>query len=63
MWRNEWPCILRHLAPHEKGVEAVAVESTFIWYWLVDGLMDAGDKVKPVNTTAVKMYDGLKYSH
>jgi transposase len=31
----------------------VAVESTFNWYWLVDGFMDAGFAVRLVNTTAV----------
>jgi transposase len=41
---------------------AVAVESTFNWYWLVDGLQDAGFEVMLVNTAAVKQYDGLKYS-
>ena len=54
--------ILAELAPHRKSIEAVAVESTYNWYWLVDGLMDAGFTVKLVNTAAVKTYDGLKYS-
>ena len=40
----------------------MAVESTFNWYWLVDGLIENGFKVELVNTTAVKQYDGLKYS-
>lgn len=43
------------------SVRAVAVESTFNWYWLVDGLQDAGFEVKLVNTAAVKQYDGLKF--
>lgn len=40
----------------------VAVESTFNWYWLVDGLQVAGFTVHLVNTAAVKQYDGLKHS-
>ena len=40
----------------------VAVESTFNWYWLVDGLMDAGFPVRLVNTTKVQQYSGLKHS-
>jgi transposase len=40
----------------------VAVESTYNWYWLVDGLQDAGFALDLVNTAAVKQYDGLKYS-
>ncbi|TDR79939.1 IS110 family transposase [Paludibacterium purpuratum] len=42
-------------------VRGVAVESTYNWYWLVDGLQDAGFAVSLVNTAAVKQYDGLKY--
>jgi hypothetical protein len=40
----------------------VAVESTYNWYWLVDGLADHGYPMKLVNTAAVPQYDGLKYS-
>lgn len=59
---NELAVILTHLAPYRKKIEAIAVESTFNWYWLVDGLMEAGYAVKLVNTVAVKVYDGMKYS-
>jgi transposase len=38
------------------------IESTFNWYWLVDGLQAAGLDVKLVNTAALVQYDGLKYS-
>lgn len=60
--RNELPQVLGHLAPYREKLQAVAVESTFNWYWLVDGLMEAGYDVKLVNTAAVKTYDGLKYT-
>jgi len=43
-------------------LRGVAVESTYNWYWLVDGLQDAGFIVQLVNTAAVKQYDGLKFS-
>ncbi|WP_449370126.1 IS110 family transposase, partial [Thiomonas sp.] len=43
-------------------IHAVAVESTFNWYWLVDGLQAAGYDTRLVNTAAVKQYDGLKHS-
>ena len=59
---NDLPTVLSHLAPHRADIQAVAVESTFNWYWLVDGLMEAGYEVKLVNTVAVKQYDGLKYT-
>jgi len=59
---NDLRVVLKELAPHRKNIQAIAVESTFNWYWLVDGLMDAGYELKLVNTVAVKVYDGLKYS-
>jgi transposase len=40
----------------------VVVESTYNWYWLVDGLQEAGFVVKLANTGAIKKYDGLKHS-
>ena len=39
--RNELAVILSALAPYKSELKAIAVESTFNWYWLVDGLMDA----------------------
>lgn len=42
-------------------IQAVAVESTYNWYWLVDGLAANGFAVRLVNTAAVKQYDGLKH--
>ncbi|MFH1723681.1 MAG: IS110 family transposase, partial [Elusimicrobiota bacterium] len=33
--RNELPLILTELAPYREKVEAIAVESTYNWYWLV----------------------------
>lgn len=60
--RNELAHVLEHLAPYRGEIEAIAVESTFNWYWLVDGLVEAGFEVKLVNTAAVKIYEGLKYT-
>jgi transposase len=59
---NELSVIVSAMAPYRAEVEAVAVESTYNWYWLVDGLMEAGYTLKLVNTAAVTMYDGLKYT-
>lgn len=53
---------LELLEPYKEQIKAVAIESTFNWYWLVDGLMEHGYEVQLVNTAAVKQYDGLKYS-
>lgn len=59
---NSLATVLSYLAPYREDIQAIAVESTFNWYWLVDGLMAAGYDVKLVNTVAVKQYDGLKYT-
>ncbi len=37
--RNDLPLILGQLASHREGLQCIAVESTYNWYWLVDGLM------------------------
>jgi len=34
--------IVKFLAPYKKRLERLAVESTYNWYWLVDGLQAAG---------------------
>jgi transposase len=49
------------LEPLREQIQGIAVESTFNWYWLVDGLMEAGYGVQLVNTSAVHQYEGLKY--
>ena len=59
---NELGLTLQALSTVRDSLAGIAVESTFNWYWLVDGLQDAGYEVQLVNTTAVKQYDGLKYS-
>jgi hypothetical protein len=40
----------------------VVVESTYNWYWLVDGLMEEEYRVHLANTSAIQQYSGLKYS-
>ena len=59
---NALPAILSALAPHREELVGVVVESTFNWYWLVDGLQEAGYKVHLANTVAIKQYEGLKHS-
>ncbi|WP_232446495.1 IS110 family transposase [Burkholderia ubonensis] len=59
---NELTKILTFLAPWQSELTGVVVESTYNWYWLVDGLQAAGFVVHLANTTAIKKYDGLKQS-
>jgi transposase len=59
---NELSKVLEGLEPYRKEMEGVVVESTFNWYWLVDGLMENGYKVHLANPCAIKQYEGLKHS-
>jgi transposase len=59
---NELPKVLEALEPHRAELVGVVVESTYNWYWLVDGLQAAGYTVHLANTAAMKKYDGLKRS-
>jgi transposase len=58
--QNDLRFIVTALRGCSGDIRAVAVESTYNWYWLVDGLRTAGFEVRLVNTAAVKQYDGLK---
>jgi transposase len=66
LYRKKQSCnlgqILKGLEPFKDCIEGIAVESTDNWYWLVDGLKEAGYRVHLVNTAAVKQYEGLKYT-
>jgi transposase len=59
---NELGQIQAALEPHRDELVGVVIESTFNWYWLVDGLMDAGYRVHLAHPSAIKKYEGLKYS-
>lgn len=39
----------------------MAVESTYNWYWLVDGLRSEGYDVRLAHVNAMKRYEGLKH--
>jgi len=60
--RNELPLILTALEPYRATLQGVAVESTYNWYWLVDGLMDTGYRVHLAHAPALPQYSGLKHS-
>jgi transposase len=60
---NHLPEILEALAPYQADVTGVVVESTYNWYWLVDGLMEAGYRVHLANPAAMQQYSGLKYTN
>ena len=58
---NELATIIRFLGPWTSELAGVVIESTYNWYWLVDGLQAAGLQVHLANTAAIKQYDGLKH--
>ena len=59
---NHLPTILEQLAPYHSDIKGVVVESTYNWYWLVDGLMEADYRVHLANPAAMQQYSGLKYT-
>jgi transposase len=59
---NDLTATLALLEPYRSELAGVVVESTFNWYWLVDGLMDAGFNMKLANTAATRQYQGLKHT-
>jgi transposase len=59
---NDSSIILDVLGPYKEGMQGIAVESTFNWYWLVDTLMEAGYRLHLANPTAIQKYRGMKHS-
>lgn len=60
---NDLATIIEVLSIYQTELEACVVESTYNWYWLVDGLMAAGFPVRLAHTSALPEYSGLKYSN
>src|SRR6056297_2745051 len=47
----------------KRKLKAIAIESTYNWYWLVDGLRKNGYNVKLAHPAAFERYDGIKYTN
>src|SRR5687767_6479134 len=60
---NDLAMIVEQLSPYRSSLEGIVVESTYNWYWLVDGLMEQGYRVHLANTAAIQQYEGLKYTN
>jgi transposase len=60
---NDLSTILSQLCPFQPRIHGLVVESTHNWYWLVDGLMEAGYSVHLANTAAIQQYEGLKHTN
>ena len=59
---NDLALMLKELSVYQCELEGIVVESTYNWYWLVDGLMEQGHRVHLANTAAIQQYEGLKYT-
>jgi transposase len=59
---NDLALILKELSVYQSELQGIVVESTYNWYWLVDGLMEQGYRVHLANTAAIQQYEGLKYT-
>jgi transposase len=60
------PCelkqVLGFLAPYKEQLAQIAVESTYNWYWLVDGLHQAGYPAVLANPAKIDQYRGIKHA-
>lgn len=59
---NDLETILSALHPFREELTGIVVESTYNWYWLVDGLQERGYTVHLANPAAIKQYEGLKHT-
>jgi transposase len=58
---NDLETVLRTLEPfRDKLLDGVVLESTFNWYWLVDGLTEHHYNVRLGNPAKMEQYNGLK---
>src|SRR5881296_3731478 len=54
--------VVKFLAPYKSRLEKAAVESTFNWYWLVDGLLALDYPVVLANPARIEQDSGLKHA-
>jgi len=59
---NKIETVLQSLEPFRGSLEDIVVESTYNWYWIVDGLQKEGYKVSLANPSAIKQYEGMKHT-
>ena len=60
--KNDLRLVRQALKPYREEIKGIVVESTYNWYWLVDGLFEEGYTLHLANPTAIKQYSGLKHS-
>ncbi|WPL13537.1 IS110 family RNA-guided transposase [Thiorhodovibrio litoralis] len=60
---NDLGILVGALEPFREALAGCVVESTYNWYWLVDGLMEAGFRVHLAHTGGIVQYAGLKHTN
>jgi transposase len=60
---NDMEVIRAALEPYRKRIQVLAVESTYNWYWLVDGLEKLKYRVKLANPARMQENLGLKMAN
>ena len=60
---NDLETIAEALEPFRKWIRALAVESTYNWYWLVDGLRALKYQVRLANPAKMQENIGLKFAN
>src|SRR5436189_860986 len=53
--------VTQFLQPFKPQLQSMAVESTFNWYWLLDGLRDEGYPIDLANPAKIEQYNGIKH--
>jgi transposase len=53
--------VVGFLKPLKPQLQSMAVESTFNWYWLVDGLRAQGYSIDLANPAKIAQYSGMKH--
>jgi transposase len=58
----ELKAVEEFLRPYKRRLQSLAVESTYNWYWLVDGLRALGYPVVLANPAKIDQYSGIKHA-
>jgi len=54
--------VTEFLEPLKPQLQSMAVESTFNWYWLVDGLRAQSYRIDLANPAKIEQYSGMKHA-
>ena len=60
---NDLPIIISALKPYKENLQGCVVESTYNWYWLVDGLMETDHVVRLAHHAVIEQYNGIKHTN